>query len=144
VKVWEFRSDCRHFLLYMNAKPFHCSCRYSVHSVLCDFIVNPNIVVSFHHDIRARIRDYWATAEQFLTSFYGNTLKRDRPVHILRFLHYRGNNSETDRKVDIFDRLWEIRTIFDTLNDAYENYYNPSEHLAADEIILKLKERDAT
>jgi hypothetical protein len=37
------------------------------------------------------------------------------------------------------DQLREIRTIFDTVNDAYENYYNPSEHLAADEIILKSK-----
>jgi hypothetical protein len=33
----------------------------------------------------------------------------------------------------------KIRAIFDTLNDAYEKYYNPSEHLAADEIILKFK-----
>jgi hypothetical protein len=31
--------------------------------------------------------------------------------------------------------------MFDILNDAYENYYNPSEHLAADETILKFKGR---
>ncbi|PNF26682.1 hypothetical protein B7P43_G03391 [Cryptotermes secundus] len=34
-----------------------------------------------------------------------------------------------------------MRTIFDTLNDAYKNYYNPSEHLAVDEIIVKFKGR---
>ncbi|PNF24473.1 hypothetical protein B7P43_G09102, partial [Cryptotermes secundus] len=34
-----------------------------------------------------------------------------------------------------------IRTIFNTLNDAYEKYYNPSEHLAIDKIIVKFKRR---
>jgi hypothetical protein len=95
-----------------------------------------NIVVSFHHGIRARIKDYWAIAEQFLASFCGNTLKSDRSFHILLFLHYRDNNAETDRKADNCDRLREVCTIFDTLNGAYEHYYNPSEHFDADEIIL--------
>lgn len=35
----------------------------------------------------------------------------------------------------------EIRTIFDTLNDAYEKYYNASEHLAIDEIIVIFRGR---
>jgi hypothetical protein len=45
------------------------------------------------------------------------------------------------RKADNCYRLWKIRTTFHTLNDAYENYYNPSELLAADEIIVKFKVR---
>jgi hypothetical protein len=32
------------------------------------------------------------------------------------------------------------RTIFDTQNDAYENYYNHSEHVGADETNLTFKE----
>jgi hypothetical protein len=47
-------------------------------------------------------------------------------------------------KADNCDRLLKIRTVFDTLNDSYENYYNPSEHLAADEIILKFEGRVVT
>jgi hypothetical protein len=82
--------------------------------------------------------------EQFLTSFYGNTFKRDRFFNILRFFHYRDNNAEIDTKADNYDPLWKIGTIFDILNEAYENYCNPSEHLAADEIILKFKERFVT
>ncbi|PNF31295.1 hypothetical protein B7P43_G12669, partial [Cryptotermes secundus] len=73
--------------------------------------------------------------------FYSNTMKRDRFLHILRFLHFAGNNTETDRNANSYDRLWKIRTIFDTLNDAYEKYYNPSEHFAIDEIIVKFKGR---
>jgi hypothetical protein len=160
VKVWEFSREWRETSFFCTSMP-----RFSIAAAkrtlpfqwsqpdvcivawiqcaftsLCDsIIVNSNIVVSFHHDIRARIRDYGATAEQFLTSLYSNSLKRDRSFHILRFLHCRGNNAEIDRKADNFDALWKIRTICYTLNDAYENYYNPSKHLAADEIILKFK-----
>jgi hypothetical protein len=85
------------------------------------------------------MRGYWAIAEKFLTSFYGNTFKRDRSFHFLRFLHYRDNNAEIKRKGNNCDRLWKIRTIFDTLNDAYETYDNPSEHLAADEINFRIQ-----
>jgi hypothetical protein len=93
------------------------------------------------HDIRDRIKDYWSTAEQFHTPFYSNTMKRDRFLHILRFLHFTDNNAEIDRKAYNYDRLWKIRTIFDTLNDAYQKYYNPSEDLAIDEVIVKFKGR---
>jgi hypothetical protein len=54
---------------------------------------------------------------------------------------FAGNNAEIDREAENYDRLWKIRTIFDTLNDAYEKYYNPSEHLAVDEITVKFKGR---
>jgi hypothetical protein len=59
----------------------------------------------------------------------------------LRFLHYRENNAEIGREADNCDQLWKIRTIFDALNDVYENYYNRSEHLVADKIIVKFKVR---
>jgi hypothetical protein len=68
------------------------------------------------------MRDNWSTAEQFLTSFYSNTFKRDRSFHILRFLHNRDNNAEIDRKANNFNQLWKFRTIFDILNDTYKNY----------------------
>ncbi|PNF43126.1 hypothetical protein B7P43_G18025 [Cryptotermes secundus] len=99
------------------------------------------IIIQMGHDIRDRLTDYWSTAEQFATPFYSKTMKRDRFLHILRFLHFADNRTEIDRNDDSYDRLWKIRTIFDTLNDAFEKYYNPSEHLAVDEIIVKFKGR---
>jgi hypothetical protein len=33
----------------------------------------------------------------------------------------------------------KIRTVFDTLNQAYAKFCNPSEHLALDEVIVKFK-----
>jgi len=35
----------------------------------------------------------------------------------------------------------KLRTIFDKLNKAYAKFYNPSEHLAVDEVIVKFKGR---
>jgi hypothetical protein len=51
---------------------------------------------------------------------------------------------ELIKKFENCDGLWKIRTIFDILNDAYENYYNHWEHLSADEIFLKFKGRLVT
>jgi hypothetical protein len=38
-------------------------------------------------------------------------------------------------------RLWKIRTVFDTLNQAYSKFYNPPEHLAVDEVSVKFQGR---
>jgi hypothetical protein len=40
-----------------------------------------------------------------------------------------------------YDRRWKIKTVFDTLNQAYAKFYNPSEHLAVDKVIVKFKGR---
>ena len=37
------------------------------------------------------------------------------------------------------DRLWKIRNLFDILNDKFSKFYNPSEHLAVEEVIVKFK-----
>jgi hypothetical protein len=36
---------------------------------------------------------------------------------------------------------WKLRTVYDKLNEAYAKFYNPSEHLAVDEIVVKFKGR---
>ena len=40
-----------------------------------------------------------------------------------------------------YDRLWKLRTVFDKMNEAYAKLYNPSEHLAVDDVIVKFKRR---
>jgi hypothetical protein len=76
--------------------------------------------------------------------FHSNTLKLDRFLHILQFLCSTENNAEIEKQADNFDRIWKIRTIFDTTKDGYKIYYNPSAHLAFDKIrvIVKFKGRD--
>ena len=51
------------------------------------------------------------------------------------------NNSQRPDKSEEYDRLGKLRTVSDTLNEAYANFYNPSEHLAVNEVIVKFKGR---
>jgi hypothetical protein len=55
-------------------------------------------------------------------------------------LHFADNSQRPDQD-DEYDRLWKIRTVFDILNQAYAKFYNPSEHLAVDKVIVKFKGR---
>ena len=50
-------------------------------------------------------------------------------------MHFADNPGEE------YDRLWKIRTVFNTLNQAYPKFYNPSEHLAVDKVIVKFQGR---
>jgi hypothetical protein len=65
-------------------------------------------------------------------------MTRDGFLHTLHFLHFADNAQRPDQG-EAYDRLWKIRTIFDTLNQAYATFYNPSEHLTVDEVIVKFK-----
>jgi hypothetical protein len=100
-----------------------------------------SIIVQMGHDQRDRLNDYSSTLEQFFMAFYGNTMKRDRFFHILRFLHFSDNRNYPDKTDENYDRLWKMRTIFDKLNDAYAKYYSPIEYLAIDEIVVLFKGR---
>ena len=91
------------------------------------------------HCIRDEITDY--CSRSFHTAFYGNAMPRDRYRHILRFLHFTDNKKVPDMKNESSDRFWKIRKLFDFLNDKFSKFYNPSEHLAVDEVIVKFKGR---
>ena len=67
-------------------------------------------------------------------------MTRDRFLHILRFLHFADNSRRLD-PAEEYDRLWKIRTVFDTLNQAYPKFYDPLDHLAVDEVIVKFQGR---
>ena len=51
--------------------------------------------------------DYWSRADNFDKAFYGNTMPRDRYLHILRFLLFTNKNLP-DMKDENHDRLWKI------------------------------------
>jgi hypothetical protein len=37
------------------------------------------------------------------------------------------------------DRLWKIQDLFEIIRTNFSKFYNPSEHLAVDEVIVKFK-----
>ena len=77
---------------------------------------------------------------QLHNPFYGETMVQDKFLHILGFLHFADNSQRPDEGVE-YDRLWNLTTFFDKLNEAYAKFYNPSSNLAVDEIIVKFKGR---
>jgi len=54
---------------------------------------------------------------------------------------YFADNSQRSDEGEKYVQLWKVRIIFDKLNEAYAKFFNPSEHLAVDEVIVKFKGR---
>jgi hypothetical protein len=99
------------------------------------------ITIQMGHCILDKLTDYWATMEQFYTPFYSNMMKRGRYLHIFRFLHFTDNRNEIGRVDENYDRLWKIRDVFEILNKAFSKFYNPSEHVAVDKVIVLFRRR---
>jgi hypothetical protein len=99
------------------------------------------IKIQMGHCTRDKLTDYWSKAENFYTSFYSNAMKRDRFLHILRFLHFTDKKNEPDMTNENSDRLWKMRHLFDILNEKFRKFYSPSEHLSVEEVIVKYKGR---
>jgi len=94
------------------------------------------LALQMGHNVKDTLHDYWSRLKQQHTPFYSETKTQDRFLHILQFLHFVDNSQRPDPGEE-YDRLWKIRSVFDTLNQAYPKFYNPSEHLAVDEVIVK-------
>ena len=96
------------------------------------------LTIQMGHDVREKLTDYWATLDQLYTPLYGTMMKRNRYLHILRYLHFTDNKNEPDRTDERFDRL---RDLFEILNGTFSKLYNPSENLAIDKVIVSFKGR---
>jgi hypothetical protein len=99
------------------------------------------LTIQMGHCLRDKLTDYWSRNEQLHTPFYSNMMKRDRYFHILRFLHFTDNRNAGDWADKNFDRLWKLRNLFEILNKTFSKFYNPSEYLAVDDVIVLFKGR---
>ena len=97
------------------------------------------LTLQMGHTIQDRLEDYWTKMEQLCTPFYGQRMARSRYCHILCFLHFTNNNGNGVDRTD--DRPWKIRDLFEILRTKFPKLYNPSKHLAVDEVIVKFKGR---
>ena len=97
------------------------------------------LTLQMGHTVQGRLEDYWTKMEQLRTPFYGQTMGRARYCHILRFLHFSDNNRNGVDRTD--DRLWKLRDLFEIVRTNFLKFYNPSEHLSIDELIVKFKGR---
>src|SRR5215510_12939908 len=54
------------------------------------------LTIQMGHGVRDKLTDYWSTLDHVHTLFYGTMMKRDRYLHILRYLHFTDNRNEPD------------------------------------------------
>jgi len=66
-------------------------------------------------------------------------MKYDWFMHVMKVIHSENNQNPPDRMNPDYDWLWEIRRIFDNLNNMCSTLYHPTENLALDEVIVKIK-----
>jgi len=107
---------------------------------LPDMMIFVALALQMGHELKETLHDYWRRLRQLRNPFYGETMTRDRLLHVLHFLHFPDNSQRPD-KGEEYDQIWKLRTVFDKLNETYAKFYNPSEHLAVDEVIVKFKGR---
>ena len=98
------------------------------------------LALQMGHELKDTLHAYWSTLRQRHNPFYGETMTRDRFLYMLCFQHFADNSQRPDEGEE-YDRLWKLRTVFDKLNEAYAKFYNPLEHLAVDEVIVKFQGR---
>jgi len=98
------------------------------------------LALQMGHVLKDTLHDYWSRLRQTRTPFFGETMARDRFLHILCLLHFADNSQRPDQSEEC-DRLWKLRTVFDTSDYNYAKFYNSSENLAVDEVIVKYRVR---
>jgi hypothetical protein len=92
------------------------------------------------HTVQGRLEDYWTNLGQLFYQFYGQIMVCSSYYHILQFLHFKDNSRNGVAMMDdSHDKLWTKRDLFGILRTNFSKLYNPSEHLASDEIIVKFR-----
>jgi len=91
------------------------------------------LALQMGHDLTDTLHDYKSRLRQLHNLFYDETMKWDRFLHILRFLNFTDNSQTRWRR-----RIWLTMTHW---MKAYAKFYNPSENLAVEEVIVKFKGR---
>ncbi|KAG8233304.1 hypothetical protein J437_LFUL012918 [Ladona fulva] len=87
------------------------------------------LLFSGYH-VLPRRRMYWNTDKDFDIKIVQNTCKRNRFDEILRYLHLADNS-----KMDVSDRLYKVRPLFDHLNAKFK-LLPPDRDCSVDESII--------
>jgi len=55
------------------------------------------LTLQMGRDLKDTLHDYWSRLRPLHTPFYGETMTRDRFLHILRFLHFADSSQRPDQ-----------------------------------------------
>ena len=89
------------------------------------------------HEMKDTLHDYWP----WLSYMLHFTVRPQHKTDFYTYCFHFADNSQRPDEGEEYDWLWKLRTVSDTLNKAYAKFYNPLEHFAVDEVIVKFKDR---
>jgi len=76
----------------------------------------------------------------FLTEYHDT---RPFLAHLTLLAFHNDKDKGVDKNDDNFERLWKIRDVLDILHVVYSKLYNPSEHMAIDEVTVLFRGKGA-
>ena len=76
-------------------------------------------------------RLYWETAADVRNDLVYNSMRRERFVQIMRFLHFADNT-----KPDLSDKVWKVRPLMNLLKQRFLNHFRPVQQLDYDESMV--------
>jgi hypothetical protein len=97
------------------------------------------LILKMGHNQHDTLNECWSREPMCHAPFYSRVLLHNTFHHILRFLHFENNEDDPDKDRYDYDRPWKLIRVFDYLNARFAEVYNPTEHFAIDEIIVKFK-----
>lgn len=77
-------------------------------------------------------RFYWDSSDDVGNSLVKDSMRRDRFISIMRFIHCANNN-----EINVNDKVWKLRPVMDMLKDKFLIYFVPSQNLNYDESMVK-------
>lgn len=92
-------------------------------------------------DPKPSISDYWSRDPAYHNATIADRISRDRYREISRYLHFADNLSLVPPGNPGYDRLGKVRPLLEYLQDRFKSAYNPGEHLAVDEAMIKFQGR---
>lgn len=88
------------------------------------------------------IYDYWKEDPTYHYSPIADRIPRGRFIEISRFLHFTDNASNAVQNTDpLYDRLWKIRPVINSLSKKFLEVYNPHSVCSIDEAMIRFKGR---
>jgi hypothetical protein len=102
-------------------------------STFSDMVTLIALALQMGHKLNGTLHDCWSRLRLSYTLHF-TARSWDRFLHILRFLH----SAQGPDQGKVYDRLWNY--LWHT-EPAFDKFYNSSEHLAVDELIVKFKGR---
>lgn len=77
-------------------------------------------------------RFYWDSSPDVGNSLVKDSMRRDRFISIMRFIHCANNN-----EINVNDKVWKLRPVLNMLQEKFLEHFVPSQNLNYDESMVK-------